>query len=116
MISRELLSEVLSEEYSPRLAEWMEIKDNCLRTYYDCGNHDSKGRPTGLGIEINIHELAFKCKEWAVSKRWILHEVRNLKEYIIYFSGDCREPSDDFRADTEPEAIFKACAWIKDNK
>ena len=58
------------------------------------------------------HCLAHKCKEWAISKGWVLHEVRNLKEYIIYFSGDFREPSNDFRADTEPEAIFKATSYI----
>ena len=61
------------------------------------------------------HCLSNNCKEWAISKGFITHSVRNLKEYVVYLSGDFREPSDDFRCNSEPEAIFKACQWILDN-
>lgn len=103
--SKELLSEVLDKgkgsitkiEYNPSKTI---VEYEQLERYWN---------------SINTYELAHKCKEWAISKGWVLHEVRNLKEYIIYFSGDFREPSNDFRANTEPEAIFKACEWIMEH-
>ena len=98
MISKELLSEVLDIE----IKEIGKLVEGILLSFR---------YPTHWGY-CNIYELAHKCKEWAISKGWVLHEVRNLKEYIIYFSGDFREPSNDFRADTEHEAIFQACEWI----
>ena len=112
MISKELLSVVLGIPLP-------HIRYNDTTNLYEIFKEDlfnwsdgSYGRWSNL--EVNIYELAHECKEWAISKEWILHEVRNLKEYIIYFGGDYREPSDDFRAETEPEAIFKACQWILD--
>ena len=104
IISKELLSEVLG----------VYVRDGW---YFDCElliytNDKILGLDENYHSQINIYELAHKCKEWAISKGWVLHEVRNLKEYIIYFSGDFREPSNDFRADTEHEAIFQACEWI----
>ena len=104
MISKELLSAVLKEK---RVILDYEISISKNEIHYGHIDIEEDGF-------INIYELAHKCKEWAISKGWILHEVRNLKEYIIYFGGDYREPSDDFRAETEPEAIFKACQWILD--
>lgn len=65
---------------------------------------------------INIHELASKCKEWLISNRYVTHSIRNLKEYIVYLSGDFKIPSEDFRANTEPEAIFNACEWVLNAK
>ena len=102
MISKELLSEVLGEDF-----EILSIKEHFVKIRH---------LEAYTSVEWCIHKVAHECKEWAITKGWILHEVRNLKEYIVYFSGDCRNPSDDFRCDTEPEAIFKACQWILDNK
>ena len=103
IISKELLSEVLGID--KRLCSTPELIDNTLffDTLSNVGEHQNY---------INIHELAYKCKELAISKGWVLHEVRNLKEYIVYFSGDGRNPSDDYRSNTEPEAIFKATSYI----
>ena len=65
--------------------------------------------------EIDIHELAHKCKEWA----WSNHKLSIISGYTI--SGNivanimikhmnmCEHH---YKADTEPEAIFKACEWI----
>ena len=66
-ISKELLIEVLGSEYNQRLVDWFQIEDdNFLRTYYDCGSYDDKGRPTGLGLEINIYEfIHLNLKQWA---------------------------------------------------
>lgn len=66
--------------------------------------------------EVNVYEFANECKEWAISKGYITHSIRNLKEYVVYISGDRKEHSDDFRAKTEPEAIFLACDWLLKNK
>lgn len=111
-ISKELLSEVLGDEYNDRLVDWFQIEDNYLRTYYDCGRYDYKGRPTGLGIEINIYEFAFKCKEWAYSTYGIM-----IQSYP--YCGKSRadalkglEVDEVFKENTEVEAIIKACEWI----
>lgn len=118
--SKELLSEVLDQDYNDRLVDWFQIEDdNYLRTYYDCGKFDEQGRPTGLGIEINIYELAHKCKEWA------LKNEHNLLSYLSDRNGiqesfvqlyNYKTFITTIRADTEPEAIFQACQWILDNK
>ena len=120
MISKELLIEVLGSEYKHRLVDWFQTdEDNFLRTYYDCGSYDDKGRPIGLGLEINIYELAHKCKEWAYKKGYILTpwkrdgewygcEVRDItSEDIVMINGKTYT-----RSKLEPEAIFKACQWI----
>jgi hypothetical protein len=77
---------------------------------------------------INIYELAHKCKEWAFKNEYELNSGY-LTHGILYPS----KPSHQIRCDvsykladtlqtyrvwenTEPEAIFKACQWILDNK
>ena len=129
-ISKELLIEVLGSEYKQRLVDWFQIEDdNFLRTYYDCGSYDDKGRPTGLGLEINIYEFAFKCKEWAYTNKYRLssgqHRLNTKQEHYInnqiasYFCSVYYITNDDsdiqIDANTEPEAIFKACQWILEN-
>ena len=110
--SKELLSEVLDAElFIEHL--WNIDKNNGL-LYYTEAN--------GGGIRINIHELAHKCKEWVSDK---VHQVISKiytptdkccdKLYIcIIIVGDdyCK----DFQADTEHEAIFKACQWVLGNR
>ena len=62
---------------------------------------------------LNMYELTHKCKEWALENG-----------YELYSSsiGICDIFNNDFEnkgahiAGTEPEAIFKACQWILDNK
>ena len=65
--------------------------------------------------EINIYELAHKCKEWALSKNFILHSGSTYKperyRCDIYVGNSAIE-DENFISDTEPEAIFKACEWI----
>lgn len=115
MISKELLSEILG-----RPIEIISIDENkceirnsiSFENYqlgvsyiYLYGNKETRFMP--------IHELAHKCKEWAGS----------LGKYHCIYSGlydstdqgtlyICLLDSNDFWADTEPEAIFKACEWI----
>ena len=113
-ISKELLIEVLGSEYKQRLVDWFQIEDdNFLRTYYDCGSYDDKGRPTGLGLEINIYEFAFMCKEWVNKQEYWANSGYDNKYYCML-----RDMPDNqwFYADTEVEAIFKACEWLLENK
>lgn len=122
MISKELLSEVL-DDYSERLVERIEINDNMLQTFYTC---NAKGIATCLGLEINIYELAHKCKEWATplySKYYLDIHVDGISEttHIRKYNVDvmCMQDMDvikTFESNTEPEAIFKACEWILKNQ
>lgn len=72
--------------------------------------------------EINIYEFAFKCKEWAVNlspnkhalssyPRW--GDIRNYKKTNgFYYICQHLVSGAQFEAETEPEAIFKACEWL----
>lgn len=71
--------------------------------------------------EHNIYEFAFKCKEWAENKDYIIFSKN--KECLIYSIDEvydvieCLNQYEDyFEADTECEAILKACEWILDNE
>lgn len=108
MISKELLSEVLRE---PIYAEPYIKCDELFWVRFYLPNVDD-------GIEqevsINIYELAYKCKEWALGKDFVLysgstHRIKGYRCDIYTKDGDVDE---DFVGDTEPEAIFKACEWI----
>jgi hypothetical protein len=90
---------------------------------------------------INVYELAHKCKEWATEFGYYISSGYSDMEY----DGDSCEPNykiyatinlrcgyhsynskydrDDWSEDisfdmntSEPEAVFKACQWILDNK
>lgn len=83
-------------------------------------------------FHMNIHELAHKSKKWAIKidikdsiNNYILvsfirsnglySEVLLCEQHpTCYVDTKC--PVEEFCADTEPEAIFKACQWILDNK
>ena len=110
-ISKELLIEVLGSEYKQRLVDWFQIEDdNFLRTYYDCGSYDDKGRPTGLGLEINIYEFAFKCKDWALTNGYFIYSTNELS-FIKTFSLETIETFSNGK-DTEIECILKASEYI----
>ena len=107
-ISKKLLSEVL--EINENLISDASIDEFECR-YYDV--EDDKY------YSCNIYELAHKCKEWALSKGYILmSKPRTSSSFatcVFCKNGKCNYEDDlwnDFRADTEPEAIFKACQWI----
>lgn len=108
MISKELLSEVLNEEVDVidirTSIDDYSIPENEIRYY--------PALATGYA-SINIYELAYKCKDWALSKGYILQSW--------YKNCICINITDDFNknsyyGDSEVEAIFKACEWILDNE
>lgn len=105
VISKELLSEVLGNGIYTHVS-----LDNCVVSWNNAKEDES----------INIYELANKCKEWAVVKQF--YNIATLLDYtghtciirqdpITFLNTELR-----FRAGTEPDAIFKACQWILDNK
>lgn len=106
MISKELLSEVLGRECS--YASLIE-NDVWYKTIV-CVNGNNRPKE----VHINIYELAHKCKEWAYSKG---HTLSSGNNHLMFMSCSIRRTLTDddwteFYADTEREAIFKACEWI----
>ena len=117
MISKELLNAVYPI-------------DETTETYV--GIQESTGRVMWFGkehndcrSEIDIHRVAHKCKEWAYSQGYILFSKIRLNSSLAscYFDTTGKHDYEDgyhndFRAETESEAIFKACEWIlnKDSK
>lgn len=105
MISKELLSEVIGENITT-----INIIDNMV-----IYSNDFDDKPP---YDINICELAHKCKVWAKTHGYdIKTDVDGM--YEIIDNNDDDNIVIDSYADTEPEAIFKACEWIlqqKDNK
>ena len=108
-ISKELLSNVLNKQIFVVFCD----RDGKTIRYYN--------NPSELE-EINIYELAHKCKEWACSKGYdclsdtttnmgcnsYLYEARKSMN-----RGVCLES---FLGNMEYEAIFIACEWILDNE
>jgi len=107
-ISKELLSEVLGENI-----RGVKDKQPSERMLYFRVQ-------SGVTRQINIHELAHKCKEWA-------YKSYGLSIWSGYsFDDECftcevyedgQTSSETYwAANTEPEAFFKACEWILEQK
>ena len=64
-------------------------------------------------ISINVHELVYKCKEWAwrQDEEHITTTINTRKTLTGLYRVWINEDTEWF-AKTEPEAIFKACEWI----
>ena len=106
IISKELLSEVLSCEI---IEVYINEDSNTNNISFDWISIQSKHR-----AEINIHELAHRCKEWAINNEYtILSGYKTGRGYVYIREID--SPAG-WQQKTEPEAIFKACQWIYDNK
>lgn len=111
IISKELLSEVL--------------KDKCsFSSFKICGKIIvCSGKYGDHMLAINIHELAYKCKEWAYKKGFVVlsgYHENNINSFYVNCHGWTSDKiNKEFILqveDTEPEGIFKACQWILDNK
>ena len=69
---------------------------------------------------INIYEFAFKCKEWALKKEFIVHSSPTQKKEFTSIAQNFNMNQlyygkNQFYALTEIEAILKACEWILEN-
>lgn len=107
MISKELLSEVLGIEV-------ISVQVISITVHYAYKNVEDKE----IIDKLNIHYVAHKCKEWARHNKFRLvgwYRIGKSKDYKIDVHNHdmCIYESS---SKTEPEAIFKACQWILDNK
>ena len=124
MISKELLNKVLNIE----IVSYQMKQKNILAYEYNKVSKNQWSGKTFCNRSINTYELAHKCKEWAVNlspnkhalssyPRW--GDIRNYKKTNgSYYICQHLVSGAQFEAETEPEAIFKACQWIltKDSK
>ena len=64
--------------------------------------------------KVDTYELMHKCKEWALNKGYQINSWIN--GCSIFFS-DTHEPYlVNYEAESEPEAVYKACEFILNNK
>ena len=112
MISKELLSVVLGLHCGIK-----SIKNSEVIYWFDCIGEIREH-------SINIYELAHKCKKWASINSYALESSVHMQPKRSSVAGcqiHWRYETEDlpyFEAESEPEAIFKACQWIltKDSK
>ena len=105
--NKKLLKEVLKDRFKDVVIDGCVISeknDNTLKIFMNIC----------FCYEINIYELAHKCKEWAISKGYYLYSVIVNKEAYAYITYPCNTSLRLFSCHsyTEPEAIFKACEYI----
>ena len=107
-ISKELLSEVLNVNVQTEIHEDVLCINNIL-IYWEFDGYYNECR------NINIYELANKCKQWAIKNSYgISVHTSEISGYIVEIN--CGFDVTDFHNSSEPEAIFKACQWIMENK
>lgn len=106
-ISKELLSAVLGYKVEAIVDSPSRGGIHCIRL-----NH----RHT----TINIHELAHKCKEWARKEYDIVIGYGKHIDIMLFSKGASILTDTALYghrgSDSEPEAVFKACQWVLDNK
>ncbi len=114
MISKELLSAIFNIDCT-------EVESNGNTIYWYT-------REGGIArSNINVYELANKCKEWALKVKnknyYIWTGINHNSKWDVFVtefkSLDTFEPVRDQAVfeplgakDTEPEAVFRACEWI----
>jgi len=114
MISKELLEKILGKEVGK-----VEVKGNTLWF------NDADPRAMSYKWSefcINIYELMAKAKEWANNRPHKRYQLVSYRAPISIGGGVCEVYSGairqgkDIEADTEYEAVFKACEWILKEK
>ena len=99
-ISKELLSEVLNET---KVILDYEVSIDNTEIHWGHKDIDEDGF-------ISIYELAFKCKEWALSKGIMLVSGYYPNGNIYCSTNNILKGTfNESRADTEVKAIIKAC-------
>lgn len=72
-----------------------------------------KGGADDCRSEIDIHRVAHICKEWALEHDCeLLSCVKSKDRAICNIYSDKYDCKFTHYAETEPEAVFKACSWI----
>ena len=107
-LTKELLNEVLEDTV---ISIW-HVNKYTNELHYNTTNYPDSS------IAINIYELAHKCKEWVYKNGYVIQSGRDvltesqfiarvMKKSLVQYDGI---------AQSEPEAIFKACQWIMEQK
>ncbi|MGJ0317692.1 hypothetical protein NG767_02965 [Aliarcobacter cryaerophilus] len=101
-ISKELIYEVLNIP-----------KENIVDIYID-GKYLLIKKDNNRIEEHNIYEFAFKCKEWALNKDYVIstYSKYTLDGYNCTIYCNNGKIDEYFTPDTEIEAIIEACKWI----
>ena len=123
-ISKELIRNVLEKETENLPDDFtFDIIDNYI-IFADDGE---------CMFEVNIYEFAYKCKEWILSQKNkdcfyiadqfslnIESQMGTIKYFWCVLLKNNSRVSPEFKANSEIEAIIKACNWIleetNDNK
>ena len=117
-ISRELASSVLG--LNVVYTESCEHRDGIIGIWTDINTKPIE--------EISIYEFAFKCKEWILSQKNkdcfyiadqfslnIESQIGTIKYFWCVLLKNNSRVSPEFKANSEIEAIIKACNWILEN-
>ena len=108
MISKELLGVVLSNYGITDVYPSYDESDVMTAVGYEIEE---------IVFEINIYELANLCKEWAFRDEYsCMSRPRLFGGWICELMSGYGVEDIQFDETTEPEAIFKACQWVLDNK
>ena len=99
IISKELLSEVLDGDTELLNGK---IEQEINSSYI----------VVGLGIRINIYELAHKCKEWAIKNGYYLTIYNDAIDIVLKTNCKIVENITDGSFNYSPMLVFKACNWI----
>lgn len=94
-------------------------KESIMDTYTD-GKYLLIRKINNRIEEHSIYEFAFKCKEWALKKEFIVHSSPTQKKEFTSIAQNFNMNQlyygkNQFYALTEIEAILKACEWILEN-
>lgn len=118
-ISKELVVSVLAEETENLTYDFIsDVEDNYI-IFSDEGE---------CQFEVSIYEFTYKCKEWILNQKNkdcfyiadqfslnIESQMGVIKYFWCVLLKHCSRVSPEFKADTEIEAIIKACNWILEN-
>ena len=126
MINKELLSEVLHG--SRIIIKDLVNMENCLEYVSYCSINEMNGTKHNENLpdnyyvvkadrwqEINIYELAHKCKEWALSKGYIVIEYP-LCVHIYKENTVIKKVEDKLSQCFIVDRVFQACEWILENR
>ena len=107
IITKELLRKVLPKETENLSEDFSFYIDEDYIVFRDEGE---------TLFDYNIYKFAFKCKECALSKGYShlsgKDDIYEKGEGFVCSIGSTTVLIKDFYADTEIEAIVKACSWI----
>lgn len=70
--------------------------------------------PTLSGCEYN--DFFFACKEWALKQGYELHSRSSCANSMCYLIKSLDNSASDFYEESEQQAVFDACEWIRINK